>query len=281
MKKLFLVLFLMSGFLFIQGVDAQLKTPDASPHSIVTQDVGLTEITITYSRPGVKGREVFGGLVPYDKVWRTGANAATTVEFSDDVMIMGKELKAGKYSLYTIPREDKWTVIFNEDWKQWGAFNFKDGDNAVSVEVEPYTISPAMETFTIGINDIRNDQAAIILKWDETAVKVPFSVPTDKKVMANIKDVMDGPSLRDYYQAGSYYYSEGKNLEKALEWVSIAVKANPQYYSVHKKALILGALGRYDDAIATAKESIELAKKAGDDHYLRLNTLKIKEWSKK
>lgn len=278
MKKLFLALFIMGGILFTSEVYSQVQTPAPSPSSSLEQTVGLTDITIEYSRPGVKDREIFGGLVPYDEVWRTGANAATTIEFSEDVKIKGNKLEAGKYSLYTIPGENEWSIIFNKNWKQWGAMQYENGEDALRVSAKPMEITPEVESFTIDINDIRNDRAAIYLKWDNTAIKIPFTVPTDEEVMANIKDAMDGPSAGEYYAAASYYYEEGKDLKQALNWINKTIEEEPRYYILHKKALIQAELGMKEEAIKTAKKSMEMAKKGDSDHYIMLNKDLLKEW---
>ncbi len=280
MKNLFSLLFIACCLFSMNSVQAQIEAPAASPHSTLQQRVGLTDITIVYSRPGMKGRTIFGELVPYNKVWRTGANQATTIEFSDDVTIKGKKLNAGKYSLYTFPGKEEWTVIFNKDWRHWGTQYEKDGD-AVRVKVKPFNISPSVESFTIDINDLRNSTASLVLKWADTGVKVPFRVPTDSKTMANIKDVMSGPSARDYYVAARYYFVSGKDLKQALNWISTSIEMHPSYFKVHKKALILAELGMKDEAIKTAKKSLQMAKDSGDDHYVYLNNKVLKEWGAK
>lgn len=278
MKNLFVFMFMAAGMLFTTDVAAQIQTPAPSPQAQLSQKVGLTDVTITYSRPSAKDRAVFGELVPYDKVWRTGANAATTVEFSDDVVIMGKELKAGKYSMYSIPGEKKWTIIFNTNSKKWGTTENKEGETLTTVDVTSYKIQPAVESFSISVDDLRNNDAALVISWANTAVKVPFSVPTAQKATASIEKAMAGPSAYEYYAAASYYLSEGQDLKQALDWVNRSIdESNPMYYQVYTRALIFKELGMNEDAVKNATVAKELAEKAGDAHYTRLNTNLLKE----
>jgi hypothetical protein len=283
MKKLFMNLLAIAliNFLAFDAV-AQIRTPAASPASKVTQTVGLTEVTVEYSRPGAKERVIFAedGLVPFGKMWRTGANAATKITFSDDVKVAGKDLKAGSYAIITIPTADKWTVNFYPfDSGNWSSYTEKEPAASATgaVSALPFNV----ETFTIDLANLKNEGADLVMFWEKTLVSVPFEVGTDAKVVAGIERVMNGPTPGDYFAAASYYHDAGKDLNMALKWVEKATAENPQFWQVRRKALILADLGKTEEAIKAAKMSLELAQKAGNEDYVRMNTKSIEEWSKK
>lgn len=260
---------------------AQLRTPAASPAAKLMQTVGLTEVTVEYSRPATRGRAIFGGqeaLEQYGDIWRTGANAATKVTFSKPVNIANTELKAGAYAILSVPGEKEWKVMFYT----FGASDFTsyvDKTPDATATVSSATLSHTVESFTIDVNNISNDGATLDIMWENTLVSVPFSVHTDKEVMATFQRMMDGPSVNEYYAMGNYMFETGKDLETALEYVRKSTQGeNARYWSVHREALILGALGRYEEAIATAKKSMELAKAANSSDYMLLNEKAIKAW---
>lgn len=264
--------------LFTLGAEAQITTPAPSPLGEVEQTVGLTEVEITYSRPGIKERVIFGDLVPYNKLWRTGANASTKVEFSDDVIIKGDTLEEGTYALFTIPGESEWTIIFSKNLEA-GASGYKEEDDALRVAIKPEVIRPKMETFLIDVNNIRNNSATIDLMWENTRVSIPFEVMTEKHVMESIKAIMSGPTASDYYAAARYYYDEGKDMEQALDWINEAImKGGERFWILRTKSLIQAELGKYDEAITTAERSKELAMEANNDEYVKMNTENIEKW---
>lgn len=283
MKKLFLTLALS---LAIFASNAQVKTPQASPFSKVEQVVGLTNINIEYSRPGIKGRTVYGDLVPFGKNWRTGANANSIISFSDAVTIDGKELKAGKYALFTTPKADSWDVIFYSDTNNWGLPQEWDNSKvALTTTVKPETLSNLVETFTIEINNITNNDATLDIVWEKTRVSVPVTVPTQDLAMASIEKALAGPSMSDYYSAAQYYYQSNKDMNKALLWINNAVSMTPTgkdtpFWYLRLKSLIQAKLGDKKGAIETAKYSLEGAKKAGNADYEKMNKDSIAEWSK-
>lgn len=266
--------------LFTLSAEAQILTPAPSPLGEVEQTVGLTEVEITYSRPGIKERVIFGDLVPYNKLWRTGANASTKVEFSDDVTIKGDTLKEGTYALFTIPGEEEWTIIFSKNLEA-GVSGYKEEDDALRVTVKPDVIRPKMETFLIDVNNIRNNSATIDLMWENTRVSIPFEVMTEKHVMESIKAIMSGPTASDYYAAARYYYDEGKDMEQALDWINEAImKGGERFWILRTKSLIQAELGKYDEAITTAKRSKELAMEANNEEYVKMNNENIEKWMK-
>jgi hypothetical protein len=277
MKNFFLFFLLLASTISW----SQIKTPAPSPAAKITQTVGLTEVTIEYSRPGMKGRTIFGDLVPYNTNWRTGANASTKITFSDDVEINGKPLKAGTYALFSTPSQQDWQLVFYKNTgissppKEW-----VESDVALSVSATPTKLSQNVETFTFDINDITNDQAVIALSWEKTRVPFTVKVPTEAKVMKNIEAVMNGPSASDYYATGRYYYDSGKDKVMALEYIQVANQKDPKFWTLRLESLVLADLGRKQDAINTAKRSLEMARTAGNDDYVRMNESSIAEWSK-
>ena len=258
---------------------SQIRTPAPSPAASFTQAVGLTEISGEYSRPGVKGRAIFGDLVPYDKVWRTGANAATKITFSDDVQVEGNDLKAGSYAVLTKPGMSSWDVHFYAyESGNFGSYLEKDPDLVVTVT--PSTMPMSVERFLITVGGMTDNGAVLQFIWDTTLVPVQITVNTEERVMANIDRVLSGPSNGDYYAAGQYLFNSGKDLEKALMYVQKATHSdNPRFWQVRQESLILAKLGRKAEAIKAAKKSLELATAAGNDDYVRMNEKSIKEWS--
>lgn len=251
------------------NVNAQLA-PQASPLSTVNQKVGLTDLTVVYSRPSKNDRDIFGGLIPFGEVWRTGANENTKFTTSD-LLIFGKDtLKAGTYALYTIPNKDAWEVIFYSDYSNWGTPDKWDESKVVlKQKVAVETSKSVQQTFSIGFDNFKTDQAELVLAWDKTTVRVPFKLTTDTKVMANIKKVMGGPTANDYYQSANYYYNNKKDLKQALEWAQKAVSMRSDaYWFQAVLAKIQSDLGMKAEALQTAKVGRELAVKAENNDYV-------------
>ncbi|PTX62186.1 Protein of unknown function (DUF2911) [Kordia periserrulae] len=280
MKKILLACFLAVGI----SAQAQIETPQPSPSAKIMQTVGLTEVTIEYSRPAMRGRTIFGDLVPYDQLWRTGANANTTIEFSDDITIGESAVKAGKYAIFTKPGKDTWEVILYNDTSNWGAPRAWDESKVVATAVAPVNKMPyTTESFTIGINNLSNDKADLEFSWEKTFVVVPFAVPTDKKATASIEKAMAGPQAGDYFSAARYFFEEGKDMDKAKMWVDKAIEMtsdNPRFWYLRQQSLIYAKMGKKAEAIKIAKESLALAEKAGNKDYVKMNRDSIKEWSK-
>ncbi len=260
-----------------------IRTPRPSPTATLTQEVGLTDITITYSRPGIKDRVILGDLVPYGKVWRTGANMATKIEFSDSVSIEGHSLKAGTYALFTIPGKDEWTIIFNSNYNQDGAFNYKESEDVMRFNVKPQHLNDKVETFRIDVNNITNSTATIDLSWENTLVNFKVDVGTNAKVIAEIKRAMEPSSeAGKYITAANYYYSEGLDMNSALEWINKAVQITPDNYrALYTKSNIQAKMGNYKDALATAQQSRTLATKDKNDEFVNFNKKNIADWQNK
>lgn len=280
MKKLLLI---MLAFTMSYVVNAQIQTPAPSPGSTLMQKVGLTDVTVEYSRPAMRGRTIFGDLVPYGKVWRTGANARTKVSFSNDVTIGGKTLKAGSYAIFTIPQASKWEVIFYTEYQGGGAPQAIDESKvAARVISDVYPMEMDVQSFTITIDDVTSSSAVIGILWEKTYVPVPFSVPTDKAVMASIESALSGPSAGDYYAAAAYMHSEGKDASKAKMWIDKAMSMmdKPAFWQLRQQSLIYAAAGDIKGAIAIAKKSLAASEEAKNADYIKMNKDSLAEWQK-
>ncbi|MDZ4836596.1 MAG: DUF2911 domain-containing protein [Candidatus Melainabacteria bacterium] len=272
-----LPVFLSIGLGLMLGSGALAETPkvefpSASPSATLKQRVGLTDIEITYSRPGVKDREIFGGMVPYGQVWRTGANAATKVVFSTPVKLNGNEIPAGTYALMTVPGKDEWTIIVNKGSDQWGTYKYDEKSDLVRFKTKVKTLDKPLETFTIDFNEIRDDSSNLNLAWEKTCVPIKLEVDYSDKLISQIEAAMaSDDAKKPYFQSAMFYYNHGKDLEKANKWVDAAIAEREAHYIVYLKAEILEKLGDKKGAMAAANRSIELANKANDTGYVKLN----------
>jgi tetratricopeptide (TPR) repeat protein len=276
-----LLIMLLACFTYV-NVNAQIETPAPSPTATFSQKVGLTDVTIEYSRPSMKGRSIFGDLVPHGKLWRTGANMATKITFSDDVKIDGKGLAAGTYAIFTIPAEDEWTVIFNKNYNQAGTGNYEESEDALRIQAKPHKIGDKIETFTINIEDVKPSSAVIEFGWENVIVHVPLDVSIDDKIMASIERAMS-PNPNNYYAAAVYYRESGKDLDQALEWIDECLRIHEAakrnvFWIYRQKSLIQADMGKYPDAIITAEISLSKAQEAGNDDYIKMNKESIDEW---
>ncbi len=271
MKKNLTLAFILSAFVFCSGHSQNLVTPQPSPTEEIKQNFGLSQIELSYSRPGIKGRKIFGDLVPYGKVWRTGANSATTLTFGDDVMMNGTKIPAGKYGLLTIPGENEWTIIITKQTDVTNPSAYKQDQDVLRISAKPITLPFSIETFTIGFSDITSNSCKLEIMWDNVYVTADITTDIDTKVMAQIKQIMDGDT-RPYFPAAVYYIDNGKDLNQAVEWLDKAIAQNPDaYFMYYQKARALAKLGKKQDAIAASNKSIELAKAAKNDDYVALN----------
>ena len=281
MKKLMMLVFV---FAITLTVNAQVKTPQASTSQTIIQTVGLTNIELSYSRPSMKGRTIFGNLVPYNKLWRTGANANTTISFDENVMIGGKIIKAGTYAIYTKPNMTSWEIYFYSDASNSGTPKKWDSEKVVaSVKANVDPLSFKIETFTLQIDDITNDSANLGIMWENVYVAVPIRFMTDSQVTKNIASVMNGPSSGDYYTSAVYYLNADKDIDKAKMWIdkAIEMRENPAFWYYRQQSLIYAKSGDKKGAIIAAKESLKLAKEAGNNDYVALNTESLKIWEGK
>lgn len=268
---------LLASALQAQNTPPALSFPAPSPAASVTQRVGLTDIEIKYSRPGMKGRAIFGGLVPYGEVWRTGANAATKVTFSTDVKFGGQAVPAGTYALATIPEQREWTVILNKNTELWGTYSYDQAQDVVRVKAPTTALPQPLESFTIGIDEVHGDSAQLTLAWDKTMVRVPITVDVVGQLVPKIEAAMAATEgKKPYFQAAMFYYENNLDLKLAKQWIEAAIAEQPEpaTWMVYRKGLILKKSGDKAGALAAAQESLALAEKAGGElavEYKRLN----------
>lgn len=281
MKKIIIALaIIIANF----TIEAQVKTPQSSPKATVFQTVGLTDVEVVYSRPAARGRAVFGNLVPFGKLWRTGANENTTISFSDDVVIEGKTLKKGKYALYTIPKIGSWEIIFYNTTNNWGTpEDFTEANVALRTTVKEEALTKAVESFTIGINNLDTNFAYLEMAWENSSVAMKFEVPTQKTAISNIEKALAGPSAGDYFSAAQYLFQSNGDIAKARAYVDKALEMSieqPFWYN-RLKSLIQAKQGDKKGAIETAKLSLAAAEAAKNQDYVKMNKESIAEWSKK
>jgi len=274
-----LAVFLIALLAFTGQLNAQqLKTPAPSPLQTLDQAFALSNIKIEYSRPSVKGRVIFGDLVPYGKIWRTGANNSTKITFGDDVKVEGSALKAGTYALYTIPNKDSWDILFYKDLTLGGnTTDYKKEDEVLRIKGKVSTMPMKTETFTMMVADITATTANIFMTWDMTRVTFGVTTDIDEKVMKNIDSALEKDS-RPYFQSANYYYENNKDLNKALQWTNLAIDQNPKaFWIVHLKAKIQLKMKDTKGAIESAEKSMALAKEDKSDDYVKLNEKLISE----
>ncbi|HJT73265.1 MAG TPA: DUF2911 domain-containing protein [Chitinophaga sp.] len=273
MKKLFLCSAVACAFLIsAQFASAQgVKMPAPSPGQTIHQDFALSSIDVSYSRPAIKGRTVMGDLVPYGKVWRTGANGATTIAFGEDVNFGGKPVKAGKYGLLTIPGEKEWTVILSKSLDVTSPAAYKEENDIVRVKGTVTALPFAVENFMITFDDVMPSSVNMLLIWEKTMVSVEVTAEIDSKVMAQLETAMKGEK-KPYFQAALYYLETNRDLKQAQTWIDAAIKENPQgFWMYYQKARIQAKAGDKKGAKATAEKGIELAQTAKNDDYVALN----------
>ena len=285
-RKLILFIFLFASY---ELATAQISMPAPSPAGKVYAKVGLTDVDISYSRPKVKGRKIFGEgedyLLPFGKMWRTGANSGSVITIDKDLTVEGKNLPAGEYMIITIPGKDEWQFIFYKDKSIGGNMaNHKVEDEQLRVSVKPTSLTEAVESMTFNISDMSEDNttAAIELAWENTSVKVGISTDFDEEIMADIaKKTKVNPN--NYGAAANYYFNNGKDLDQAIEWMSLSIEANPNaFWNIHTKAQMQAKKGDVKGAIATCEQSLAKAKAADSDFgYIKLNEDLIAELSKK
>ena len=276
LRILTLCLFLAAG-----SLRAQIQSPPPSPSAKLETTVGLTDVTVEYSRPGAKGRTLFAadGLVPYGEIWRTGANQATKITFGDDVTVAGTEVPAGAYAVLSKPTADQWEVmLYDYSGSNWTSY--VEQEPAVTLTATPEEAGATYENFTIDVTNYSLDGADLTMQWGSTMVALPILSGAKEDVMATIDRVMAGPSGNDYFQAATFLNEIGEN-EKALEYVQKAngMTDTPAYWMVRREAVILNDLGRKEEAVKAAEKSRMLAEQAGNMDYVRMNEKSIEEWS--
>lgn len=264
------------------SASAQLDLPRVSPKATVSQTVGLTDVTIAYCRPGVKGRVIWGGLVPYDQVWRTGANEATTITFGDDVTVDGNKLPAGTYGLFTVPGKDEWAVIFNKGAKQWGAYEYKQDQDVLRIKVKPQT-SEFHELMTFSFPVVSAESAEVALSWEKLTVPFTVKVDTVNKVLASARTAIAEAKPDDWrtpYRAAAFCLDTNVNLDEANGWLDKSIAVKETMYNLTAKARMLAMNGKKADAIALAKKAIAVGKAADPKADTSMTENLIKEWEK-
>tara|TARA_B100001057_G_scaffold328773_1_gene329173 strand:- start:14529 stop:15401 length:873 start_codon:yes stop_codon:yes gene_type:complete len=263
---------------------AQVETPELSPRCNFTQTVGLTEIALDYSRPSKRGRIVFGNIVPYDKIWRLGANKNSTIHISEDVYFGKDTVYQGKYALFAIPGEQSWELIFYDETSNWGTPDtWNEAKVVCRLKSNVISLKSPLETMTISIDDIGIKSANLNIKWDQVSVSYPFELDTKSQVVKSIESVMSGPSASDYYKSAKYYLVEGLDAKKALVWIAKAIemRGTSAYWMTRVQAELYASLGKYPEAIESAELSLESAKKSDSQRYIAMNEKSIIEWKKK
>jgi hypothetical protein len=264
-------------FCFAASSSAQVRMPAPSPTQTIKQDFGLGTIELTYSRPAAKGRKIFGDLVPYDKLWRTGANAATRISFTDNVEIGGKRLDTGSYVIYTIPGTEYWEIIINRGIKNWGIDGYKESEDVCRFKVNPIKMDMKLESLTMVFAEVKPESCELQIMWAKTAVVIPISTNIREKIKTQINAGME-TDKKPYWAAAQFYNEYDKNLTKALENVSKAIEDNPKaYWMMIYKARIQKEMGDNDGAKLSAQRSLELAKEAKNDDYVKMNEELLKK----
>jgi hypothetical protein len=268
LKSLFLTI--AAGCIIGSASAQQLRTPAPSPSQMIRQDFGISTVELNYSRPAIRGRKVFGDLVPFGQVWRTGANSATRIKFSDDVSIGGQALKAGEYAIFTIPGEKEWEIIVNKGTANWGT-DYKQDLDLFRIKVPSMAMNMPVESFTMQFGNIKPASMDLQIMWDRTAVNVPITIDSDKKIMGQIDQLMNRDN-RPYFAAAMYYMENGKDMNQALTWFDKAAEANPNAYWIqYQRASALAKLGKKKEAMEASQKSLAMAKDQGNPDYVRLN----------
>lgn len=280
MKKLTFII----CFSIVSVLSAQLKHPKASPLSVTTQEVGLTSIKVEYSRPAVRGRKIFGGLVPYGRIWRVGANASTKITFENDVTIMGNVLEKGTYALYAFPEAEEWDIVFHENLTHWGdgRKNYNPNEDALRVKLVPGETKSFQENFLITFDKIQHNGLNLLLRWANTEIRIPIKIDTGSLMEIElVKQLKDNPTAQTYYEAARYYQEQHIKYGTALEYLKKAIELGGDTYYFHRvKSLVEAALGDFKTAISSAHKSMELAALQDKDEFVRMNEKNIAKWKR-
>ncbi|EAQ99824.1 hypothetical protein FB2170_15921 [Maribacter sp. HTCC2170] len=262
---------------------AQINHPKASPSSTIIQEVGLTSIQVEYSRPAVRGRKIFGGLVPYGRIWRAGANASTKITFESDVTVGSGFLQKGTYALYAFPEESECQIIFHNNTTHWGdgRNNYDPNEDALRIKIVPTKTKSFQENFLISFDEIQHNSIDLILSWENTKICIPIKIDTHSLMEAEIENKLaDNPTPQTYYEAARYYQEQNIKKETALAYLKTAIEKGGDTYYFHRvKSLVEADLQDYKSAIASAQKSLELANLEGKDEFVRMNQKNIDFWN--
>lgn len=264
MKKILL----LSAIFCYSFISGQIKTPQPSPTATITQKVGVSNISVEYSRPGAKGREIFGGLVSYGKMWRTGANKATKITFNENCVFGGAKVKKGSYSLFTIPGEKEWKVVLNKNTELWGVGEYDEENQVCSIVAKAINTKDFTESFTIDFGTFQSFSAIMSLKWANTKIDIKIESLEAKKLEKQYLELLTkGPSANDYYNGAKFFADNTSEYEMALEWINTAIKKRPDaFWMQFHKARILKKMGNNKESILVAEGVIELAREKKDDY---------------
>lgn len=278
MKKPFLSLVFAGVILFAtQESRAQAQFPPASSTTKIEQGIGIKKISLVYQRPNINNRTIFGGLVPYDEVWRTGANNIPSITFEEEVTLGGNKIPAGTYGLFTIPTKSDWTIILSKNVDQWGAYEYDQSEDLLRFQAKSQQVADKVESFTIAFENVTPTGADITLAWENTKVSFPIAVDQSKEIMAGIDEAMKGEK-KPYFAAAQYYYNNGLDIQKAVEWANEADKDNTKAPHIkYWKAKIQLKAGDKAGAIKTATEGVAMAKAGNNEEYVKLNTQVLEE----
>lgn len=272
-------------FLATLSLDAQIEHPKASPLATVKQNVGFSTIEVVYSRPAVRGRTIFGDLVPYGRIWRVGANSSTKFTTNTALTIQGNMLEAGTYALYAFPYESYWEVVFHTNTDHWGDGRtaYDPTEDAFRIKVKPETILYTQENFLITFDAITHNSAVMKWIWQNTQVAIPIAVDTRAVMQSRINEaIANNPSAQTYYEAARYFQEEEINYEVSLKYLDKALELGGDTYYFHRvRSLVLADLGHYAEAIQAAERSRDLAAAEGKDEFVRMNEKNIKAWNRK
>lgn len=269
--RLLTIISFLAAMTFLPGSGfSQLNLPAASPSATVAQGIGLGEVRIEYSRPSLKGRKIFGSQIPYDAVWRTGANKVTNITFSRDMDVNGNPVAAGKYALFTIPSTGEWTVILNKDADSWGAYTYNQANDVLRFKVKPQSLAKAEEHFTISFEDFTPTQAHVVIKWEKAQIRFLVKQDPDAEIMAQIGSLTSASEIKPgtYIAAANYYLDTNRDLNKAFDWASKALESNKAFWAYALRAKIAAKIGKCDVAVQDAKAGLPEAKKANDMSYV-------------
>jgi len=275
-----------SGFLLLlfsfNTLFCQITHPKASPFSKVEQEIGLYKISIQYSRPAARGRQIFGGIVPFGRIWRVGANESTKIKVDTDMMVLGKVLPKGTYALYVFPEKEAWEIAFHINTEHWGdgRKNYNAEEDLFRITVKPQKIQYHQENFLIAFDKITHNTANMNLIWADTKVTIPFTVDTHAQMELEIaKQLKENPTAQTYYEAARYLQEQGKDFKRALNYLNTALELGGDTYYFHRiKSLVEAELGDYKAAVSSAKKSLKIASDLEKDEFVRMNTANIKKW---
>lgn len=278
LKSIFLIFLsvLCSGLLFAQDL------PQPSPAAKVEQRIGLTDVVVKYARPSIKGRKVWGDLVPYNQVWRTGANASTLISFSEEVIIKGQKLPKGEYALFCIPTDNEWTVIFNKNLTLWGADGYKQEEDVLRVNLKPSFNNPHVESFLIAFDQLQLNSGELILMWEKMRLSIPIETDASSKAFANIEKAIAelDRGFRVYNTSASYLLDANQEPAKALEYAQKSVAMREVFWNVYTLSRAHAANKQYKEALAAAEKSLKLSKEAKYEPYVKMNEENIAQWKK-